>query len=129
MEMKEIIFNKTNGRCFYCNRIGEEIDHFVSRAKWRDWELTKYLGSTDTLENLFLACRKCNRSKLDKCPEDFFGNSFKLWSRYSRANRRVGIYDGTDKENLYGYGGITPMWLEKNIEKVWEAYTKYYGTT
>ena len=85
------IFQKTNGRCLYCNRQGEVIDHFISKQKWMEWDLenTPLKGKLNSLENLFLACKKCNSSKRDKCPEDFIGNPFKCWSRYNRANRRV----------------------------------------
>lgn len=93
------VFSKTNGRCFYCNKIGEEIDHFISRAKWAEWDLNSYVGSVNDIENLFLSCKKCNRTKSDKCPEDFIGNSFIAWNRNARANRRIGIPADS------GYGG------------------------
>ena len=91
MEQKKLIkiSQKTNGRCFYCNRDGEHIDHFVSKKKWIEWDLTKRLGSVNNVTNLFLSCAKCNHSKSDKCPEDFIGNSFKCWDRYDRANKRI----------------------------------------
>lgn len=87
------ISRKTNGRCFYCNNIGEVIDHFISKQKWIDWELeaTPLKGKLNNLENLFLACKKCNSHKKSKCPEDFIGNSFKCWDRYLRTNKRIGI--------------------------------------
>lgn len=91
------ISQKTNGRCFYCNRDGEQIDHFISKNKWKIWCLSKYSGSVDDIRNLFLACRKCNASKSDKCPEDFMQNkkysehrnSIICWDRYERANKRI----------------------------------------
>lgn len=98
------ISQKTNGRCFYCNKSGEVIDHFISKKKWQEWELedTPLKGRLNNIENLFLACEKCNHIKKDKCPEDFIGNPFKAHSRYSRANKRIGI-DDNGKKNLYGF--------------------------
>lgn len=92
----EKVCAKTNGRCFYCNRIAKkmEVDHFTPRAKWKEWlldDIPFYNGNLNSLENLFLACKSCNASKRDKCPEDFVGNSYIAWDRYDRANRRVGI--------------------------------------
>lgn len=112
------IFQKTNGRCFYCNKPGEVIDHFLSKNKWKKWNLenTPLKGKLNDLENLFLACKKCNNLKKDKCPEDFIGNSYKCWSRYYRANKRIEIGNETN-ENFYGFDGITPLWLEKEINK------------
>lgn len=88
---RDIVFSKTNGRCFYCNKRGEEIDHFVSRKKYQDWGLESFIGSPNEINNLVLACKKCNRAKRAKPPEDFIGNSFICWSRWARANQRAGI--------------------------------------
>ena len=82
---------KTNGRCFYCNKLGEVVDYFVSKHQWEDWGLDFYIGSCDCLENLFLACAKCNGSKGKKSPDDFIGNSYTAWLRYEKANKRIGI--------------------------------------
>lgn len=69
-----------------------EVDHFISKKKWKEWKLEEspLAGTLDNTENLFLSCRECNRKKRDKCPEDFIGNSFKAWDRYTRANQRIG---------------------------------------
>ena|SRR3990167_9905616 len=90
-----LISAKTNGRCFYCNKWGEVVDHFISRKKWAEWCLDDVFGnsSVNELKNLFIACNKCNASKSDKDPEDFMGNSFKAYDRTERANRRVGIIE------------------------------------
>ena len=97
------ISQKTNGRCFYCNNNGEVVDHFTSKKKWQEWELeeTPIRGQLNNLENLFLACKKCNSSKKDKCPEDFIGNSHRIWIRYYRANNRIGLlYNRSEIERL-----------------------------
>lgn len=85
------ISQKTNGRCFYCNRDGEVVDHFVSKSKWNEWDLSRWMKkkTVNDLENLFLACVWCNSSKNNKCPEDFIGNSFYCWEKYKRANARI----------------------------------------
>ena len=95
------VSQKTNGRCFYCNKDGEHIDHFISKKKWEQWGLEEFLGSVDNIENLFLACRKCNISKSDKCPEDFMRNKNKnysehrnttiCWDRHDKANKRIDL--------------------------------------
>ena len=92
------VIAKTNGRCFYCNKPAEEIDHFISKEKWKDWELdtTPLKGGLDKLENLFPICIKCNRRKSDKCPEDFIGNSFIAWSRYTKCNFRSGLLESRE---------------------------------
>lgn len=93
--IKEIlqVSRKTNGRCFYCNKLGEAIDHFISKKKWKEWDLdnTPLRGGLDRIENLVLACKSCNSSKRDKTPEEFIGNSFMAWNRYDRVNKRVGL--------------------------------------
>lgn len=80
-----------------------EKDYFISKAKWREWDLenTPMAGKLDSIENLFLSCRRCNRKKIDKCPEDFIENPFKAWDRYSRANHRVGLSLDMNKNNLF----------------------------
>lgn len=88
---------KTNGRCFYCNEWGEEVEHFVSRKKHEEWELS----GEDKIENLFLSCQSCNAKKGSKCPEDFIGNSWKAWSRYFRANHRVGVGLNYSVKNIF----------------------------
>jgi 5-methylcytosine-specific restriction endonuclease McrA len=97
------ISQKTNGRCFYCNSRGtSEVDHFISKKKWKEWKLddSPIKGQLYNLDNLFLSCQKCNRSKKDKCPENFMGSSHKAWSRYFRANHRIGINLEISREEI-----------------------------
>lgn len=97
-----LVSRKTNGRCFYCNATDNlEVDHFISRQKHVEWGLEEVLGSVDREENLFLACRTCNRTKNAKPPEDFIGNSFETWTRYARANRRAGIFTEKDVAAMF----------------------------
>ena len=93
---------KTNGHCFYCNGEAHEVDHFLSKSKHIELDLGKLIDCDD-IENLFLACKSCNISKSNKWAEDFIGNPFKAWSRYYRANYRIGI-GGGKSENLASWG-------------------------
>lgn len=100
-----LISAKTNGRCFYCNKMGEEIDHFISKEKWRKWDLenTPIKGELNNLDNLFLSCKNCNIKKRDNDPEDFMGNYVIAWSRYCRTNQRVGLLkDFNLRQLVYG---------------------------
>ena len=51
--LREFIFNKTNGKCSYCGAKATEIDHIIPRAN----------GGTDSTYNLTPACRSCNEKK------------------------------------------------------------------
>lgn len=83
---------KTNGRCFYCNNWGEEVEHFISKYQWKKMGLASFLGDVNQFSNLFLSCGKCNSQKNKKLPEVFTGNEFKVWDRYERANIRTGLF-------------------------------------
>ncbi len=86
------IARKTNGRCFYCNKPAEEIDHFISKNSWlNDEYIHRGFNSVDDTANLVPSCLKCNRSKNSKSPDEFIGNSFLAWRRLRRCNERVGI--------------------------------------
>lgn len=88
------VFRKTNGYCFYCNALGEVVDHFLPKKELIP--LYESLGwdkkLMDKPENLFLACRDCNSKKAASFPEDFTRLGFWVWNRYDRANRRVGLF-------------------------------------
>lgn len=63
---KEIIKDKCNGKCYYCNAEFTNwdefgIDHIVPISK----------GGTNVVENLALACRKCNGLKSNYLIEDW----------------------------------------------------------
>ena len=98
-----LIAAKTNGRCFYCNKIGEVVDHFISKREWinelcsQDYpegfpeELKGLIREEDCnrMNNLVLACVRCNSSKSDTNPAIFMGNQYKATSRMDRANNRI----------------------------------------
>ena len=87
------IFRKTNGHCFYCSSSkASDIDHFFPTHLHHEWELEKYTDN-DRIDNLFLSCKSCNSKKGAEHPEDFLGGNFIAWSRYFRANYRVGLSD------------------------------------
>lgn len=93
---RQRVAQKTNGRCFYCNARGSEIDHFVSRHKHKKWSLNHVGKDVDRIENLFLSCRTCNSKKHAKTPEEFIGDWFTAWYRWWRANKRLDLVDEKD---------------------------------
>jgi hypothetical protein len=106
-----IVSAKTNGRCFYCNKWGEEVDHFFPRSKWDEWipDWCNTKKGADTLDNLFLACKDCNRGEHSKHPAEFNisnrpNNAWEsiIFSRSYRANMRVGLVK-KDKESKEFY--------------------------
>lgn len=59
-ELKSAIWEKSQGRCWYCGKqcnpfTDMHIDHVRARSK----------GGTDTLDNLVIACVRCNIDKRD----------------------------------------------------------------
>lgn len=96
------VSSKTNGRCFYCNKPAEAIDHFTPIQKYKDWEIEAYVGSPDEIDNLMPSCKSCNSRKSDMCPEDFMGHWSIAWSRYLRVNQRIGLMkDWTIRSFVY----------------------------
>ena len=60
-DLREFIFSKTKGRCSYCERKAEEIDHIIPRAK----------GGSNSTFNLTPACRSCNEKKSNLSLKEF----------------------------------------------------------
>lgn len=88
------ISSKTNGRCFYCNRPAEAIDHFQPRSKYQGSVDQRFGIDIDDDENLFPSCNRCNAQKNNKSPAAFLGNWFIALSRSMRANARIGLGGG-----------------------------------
>ena len=59
--LREFVFNKTNGRCSYCGAKATEIDHVIPRAQ----------GGSNSVHNLTPACRSCNQKKSNLSLKDF----------------------------------------------------------
>ena len=59
--LREFIFSKTKGRCSYCGRKAEEIDHIIPRSN----------GGTNSANNLTPACRSCNEKKSNLSLKEF----------------------------------------------------------
>ena len=59
--LREFVFNKTNGRCSYCGAKAAEIDHIIPRAQ----------GGSNSVHNLTPACRSCNQKKSNLSLKDF----------------------------------------------------------
>jgi 5-methylcytosine-specific restriction endonuclease McrA len=72
----EALVDAYSGRCAYCGRPWEVIDHFVPLA----------YGGASWVENLRPACRGCNQAKLARSLEEW-----KPWLRYEppRAHARL----------------------------------------
>lgn len=62
---RKIIFNNTNGKCWWC---GKQLDE-------SDWHLDHLIplkkGGSHTMDNLVPSCPACNLSKNDKLPHEF----------------------------------------------------------
>ncbi|MBI2703748.1 MAG: HNH endonuclease [Actinobacteria bacterium] len=54
------VFLRDDGRCQYCGRRAESIDHVVPRSR----------GGQHIWENVVAACRRCNTTKRDRLLED-----------------------------------------------------------
>lgn len=59
--LREFIFSKTKGRCFYCGAKATEIDHVIPRAN----------GGTNSTYNLVASCRACNERKSNLTLKEF----------------------------------------------------------
>ena len=59
--IREFIFNKTKGRCSYCEEPAQEIDHIIPRSN----------GGTNSSYNLTPACRSCNEKKSNLSLKEF----------------------------------------------------------
>jgi len=89
------VFRKTNGRCFYCNKPADVVDHFIPKKLWREWVLENVLGKVDQIGNLFPSCCSCNSSKGGRPVEDFAEklgiSGAQIHNRSTRANQRIGL--------------------------------------
>jgi 5-methylcytosine-specific restriction endonuclease McrA len=72
---RRAVFLRDNGRCQYCGRRAESIDHVVPRSR----------GGTHAWENVVAACRRCNAVKRDRLLEE---TSMKL-RRHPEAPRHL----------------------------------------
>ena len=52
-KLRDFIFSRSNGKCSYCGKQAQEIDHIVPRSK----------GGTNSVNNLTATCRACNEKK------------------------------------------------------------------
>lgn len=59
--IRKRILRRDGGKCRYCGRPADEVDHVVPIAR----------GGSDDDSNLVAACGKCNREKHAKTPEEW----------------------------------------------------------
>ena len=57
---RRAVFARDLGRCQYCGRTAENLDHVLPRSR----------GGDHTWENVVAACRPCNSRKGDRTPEE-----------------------------------------------------------
>ena len=52
-KLRDFIFSRSKGKCFYCDEKAEEIDHIIPKSN----------GGTNSIYNLVASCRSCNERK------------------------------------------------------------------
>ncbi len=57
---RKAVFARDRGRCQYCRKAAENLDHVVPRSR----------GGTHTWENVVAACRRCNTRKGNRTPSE-----------------------------------------------------------
>lgn len=57
---RRALFIRDRGRCGYCGRPGDTMDHIVPKSR----------GGPATWTNAVVACRACNARKADRTPEE-----------------------------------------------------------
>jgi len=65
-EKKDAVFEKTDGKCRYCDKTLSYNNYGLHGRKgaWQvDHSVSKANGGTDNLNNLFAACIPCNQEK------------------------------------------------------------------
>jgi 5-methylcytosine-specific restriction endonuclease McrA len=57
---RRAVFARDGGRCQYCHKPAENLDHVVPRSR----------GGEHAWENVVAACRRCNTRKGDRMPDE-----------------------------------------------------------
>ncbi len=87
-DIRSYIFDKFKHRCVYCGSTSNlEIDHIIPKSR----------GGSDRIDNLVLACRKCNNEKGNRTASEFgydniqqlVGKSLKAPSVLNRLNIKL----------------------------------------
>lgn len=60
-KLRNFIFSRSNGKCTYCGKQAQEVDHIIPRSK----------GGTDSVNNLTASCRACNEKKSNLSIKEF----------------------------------------------------------
>ena len=113
-KLREFIFKKNNYKCIYCKNKGEEIEHIVPRSK----------GGTNSVFNLTLSCRKCNKNKGNLSLKEFgkkVGKDFEVttgegWQTYLNKRElnlpKEHYYDAMCIGDNYKYKVVTNKILQ-----------------
>lgn len=96
-EDRMLVYNKMYGHCAYCGcnlQFKEmQVDHIVPLNGWRE-------QGSDTLENMYPACRSCNHYKR--------ANTLEGWRKMLENTPNVLMRDCVTYKNAVRFGLVTP---------------------
>ncbi|WP_212648415.1 RNA-guided endonuclease IscB [Deinococcus hopiensis] len=79
-ELRAYLLHLWDGKCAYCEKKGEEVEHLVPRSR----------AGSDRISNLVLSCRKCNELKGKRTLEEFLTKKLTLLKRI-REQQQVSL--------------------------------------
>ncbi|MFM7225907.1 MAG: HNH endonuclease [Actinomycetota bacterium] len=83
------VFARDGGRCQYCGRPAENLDHVVPRSR----------GGLHSWENVVASCRPCNARKEDRLPHEC-----------AMHPRRIPVAPHAHTALVAAAGGVAPAW-------------------
>lgn len=83
------VFARDAGRCQYCGRPAENLDHVVPRSR----------GGTHSWDNVVASCRACNARKEDRLPHEC-----------AMHPRRLPVAPHAHTALAAAAGGVVPTW-------------------
>lgn len=110
--MRQQIWNKSNGRCWYCGdklQKGWHIDHFLPIKRNPDKTLTN--PENDNIDNMVPACPSCNIMKSNMTIEKF---RWLISNFVKRLNRDIPVYRHAKRYGLVQETGQDVIfWFER----------------
>lgn len=71
-DLRDAVIERGAGRCHYCNRRGEGTETGPGAKPWNvDHKVPVSRGGTDDMDNLVLACARCNNEKHTRDYDEF----------------------------------------------------------